>query len=61
MNQDNGLFKTLFGREPKKESDEPDFSRTVSALRTALKRMTPDHPDVVSERLETEDEGPEVL
>jgi hypothetical protein len=59
----DSLFKVLFGREPKKASEEPDFNRTVRALKTALDNTTPDRPGLTwdSPKKEERDEGPEVI
>jgi len=58
---EEGFFKILFGREPKK-APEPSFSRVVRALKTALDNTTPERPGLVWDRpRKDEDEPPKML
>jgi len=60
---DDGLFEAVFGRKPKLASKEPDFSRTVRALKIALENTTPERAGVVwdTPKKTEEDEGPKVI
>jgi hypothetical protein len=63
MPDDGGLFNAIFGREPKKQSTEPNFDRTVRALRLALDNTTPERPGVVwdSPKKQDEEEAPKAI
>jgi hypothetical protein len=60
---DDGLFKLIFGREPKLGSNEPDFNRTIGALKRALDNTTIDRAGLVwdSPKKEDEDEAPQIV
>lgn len=59
---EEGFFKVIFGREPKK-ADEPNFDRVVKALKTALDNTTPERPGLVWDKpmREEKDDAPEVI